>query len=54
MYVVCCSCGLVHEVFFDGKRGKRAVIRMEQRPRFTAAYRRRARLKMIPRGKEKP
>ena len=45
--LVCCECSLVHELVFEGVQRKRAVVRMHLRPRLTAAYRKRARLKFV-------
>lgn len=47
----CCDCGLAHALVFEGTRGKRARIRQHLRPRMTASYRKRARLKMVARGR---
>ena len=48
---VCCDCGANHALVFEGTRGKRAKVRIFLRPKLTAAYRKRARLKMVPRSK---
>ena len=44
----CCDCGLVHDITLVEAENGVAVVRLTQRPRMTAAYRRRARLKMVP------